>query len=212
MVKSCRVVGGSWVLYGGEKFSGSMYVLSEGDYPNLSSMGLPADSRVRSGVLCEHSNYRGASSFWSPSRSQTGSNSAPLSCIGSLYPVRQKQRPFRIRNKHTGHCVSVQGGVEDMKTGRVLVSEQVEGMSDIWFYQDGLIKNKLARSMSLQVMGNVESAAKVVLWTETACASADMERSDEWSHRQPHLPWDGARHQRIVHATVLSTVIEHNQV
>lgn len=36
------------MLYAGEKFSGSMYVLSEGDYPNLSSMALPADSRVRS--------------------------------------------------------------------------------------------------------------------------------------------------------------------
>ncbi|XP_056335184.1 beta/gamma crystallin domain-containing protein 2-like [Danio aesculapii] len=220
MVKSCRVVGGSWVLYGGEKFSGSMYVLSEGDYPNLSSMGLPADSRVRSvravpvsfcvpsvslfglecfegrevsidtqissmqeegfntqflsvrvntgcWVLCEHSNYRGRQFLLEPIEITNWLKFSSVSCIGSLYPVRQKQRPFRIRNKHTGHCVSVQGGVEDMKTGRVLVSEQVEGMSDIWFYQDGLIKNKLARSMSLQVMGNVESAAKVVLWTET---------------------------------------------
>ncbi|XP_073788057.1 uncharacterized protein crybg2 isoform X2 [Danio rerio] len=220
MVRSCRVVGGSWVLYGEEKFSGSMYVLSEGDYPNLSSMGLPADSRVRSvravpvsfcvpsvslfglecfegrevtidtqissmqeegfntqflsvrvntgcWVLCEHSNYRGRQFLLEPIEITNWLKFSSMSCIGSLYPVRQKQRPFRIRNKQTGHCVSVQGGVEDMKTGRVLVSEQVEGMSDIWLYQDGLIKNKLARSMSLQVMGNVESGAKVVLWTET---------------------------------------------
>lgn len=39
--------------------------------------------------------------------------------------------------------MSVQGGVEDMKTGRVVVSEEVEGFSDVWFYQNGLIKNKV---------------------------------------------------------------------
>ena len=31
-----------------------------------------------------------------------------------------------------------------MKSGRVVVMETVEGMSEIWFYQDGLIKNKVA--------------------------------------------------------------------
>uniref|UniRef100_A0A8C1YSF2 Beta/gamma crystallin 'Greek key' domain-containing protein n=1 Tax=Cyprinus carpio TaxID=7962 RepID=A0A8C1YSF2_CYPCA len=219
-VKSCRVVGGSWVLYGGEKFTGNMYVLSEGDYPNLTSMGIPTDSdihsvkavpmtfsvpsislfglecfegrevtidtrisnmqeegfnthflsvRVNSGcwVLCEHSNYRGRQFLLEPIEITNWHKFSSLSYIGSMYPVRQKQRLFRIKNKETGHYISVQGGVEDMKTGRVVVTEQVEGMSDIWLYQDGLIKNKLARTMSLQVMGNVESGAKVVLWTET---------------------------------------------
>lgn len=219
-VKSCRVVGGSWVLYGGEKFTGNMYVLSEGDYPNMTSMGIPADSSIRSvkavpmtfsvpsislfglecfegrevtvdtqiynmweegfnahflsvrvnsgcWVLCEHSNYRGRQFLLEPIEITNWNKFSSLSCIGSLYPVRQKQRLFRIKNKETGHYISVQGGVEDMKTGRVVVTEQVEGMSDIWLYQDGLIKNKLARTTSLQVMGNVESGAKVVLWTET---------------------------------------------
>ncbi|XP_048057005.1 serine-rich adhesin for platelets isoform X2 [Megalobrama amblycephala] len=219
-VQSCRVVGGSWVLYGEEKFTGNMCVLSEGDYPNLTSMGVPPASSVRSvkavpmtfsvpsislfglecfegrevtidtqvsnmqeegfnthflsvrvnsgcWVLCEHSNYRGRQFLLEPIEITSWHKFSSVSCIGSLYPVRQKQRLFRIRNKETGHCISVQGGVEDMKTGRVVVSEQVEGMSDVWLYQDGLIKNKLARTTSLQVMGNVESGAKVVLWTET---------------------------------------------
>uniref|UniRef100_A0A8C1SLB6 Beta/gamma crystallin 'Greek key' domain-containing protein n=1 Tax=Cyprinus carpio TaxID=7962 RepID=A0A8C1SLB6_CYPCA len=210
----------SWVLYGGEKFTGNMYVLSEGDYPNMTSMGIPADSSIRSvkavpmtfsvpsislfglecfegrevtvdtqiynmweegfnahflsvrvnsgcWVLCEHSNYRGRQFLLEPIEITNWNKFSSLSCIGSLYPVRQKQRLFRIKNKETGHYISVQGGVEDMKTGRVVVTEQVEGMSDIWLYQDGLIKNKLARTTSLQVMGNVESGAKVVLWTET---------------------------------------------
>lgn len=39
--------------------------------------------------------------------------------------------------------MSIQGGVEEMKSGRVVVTPEVEHMSDIWFYQDGLIKNKV---------------------------------------------------------------------
>lgn len=39
--------------------------------------------------------------------------------------------------------MSVQGGVEEMKSGRVVVTPEVESMSDIWFYQDGFIKNKV---------------------------------------------------------------------
>ncbi len=38
----------SWVLYVGENFTGNMCVLSEGDYPNLTSMGIPTDSGIRS--------------------------------------------------------------------------------------------------------------------------------------------------------------------
>ncbi|XP_051948285.1 uncharacterized protein LOC127619479 [Xyrauchen texanus] len=220
IVKSCRVVGGSWVLYERDRFTGNQYVLSEGDYPNLTSMGCQPDCYIRSlkavpmtfsvpsislfgrecfegrevtfdmqvpnmqeegfntqyfsvkvnsgcWVLCEHSNYRGRQFLLEPVEITNWYKFSSLSNIGSLYPVRQKKRLFRIRNKETGHYVSVQGGVEDMKTGRVVVSEQVEGMSDVWLYQDGLIKNKLAQSMSLQVVGNVDSGAKVVLWTES---------------------------------------------
>lgn len=39
--------------------------------------------------------------------------------------------------------LSVQGGVEEMKTGRVVVTAEVEPMSDLWFYEEGLIKNKV---------------------------------------------------------------------
>lgn len=55
----------------------------------------------------------------------------------------QKCRMFRVCYKESGLYMSVQGGVDTMKTGRVVVSENVEGVSDVWFYQDGLIKNKV---------------------------------------------------------------------
>ena len=60
-------------------------------------------------------------------------------CVRDL----QKRHFFRIKNRECGHFMSIQGGVEEMKSGRVVVTEQVEGMSDIWFYQDGLIKSKV---------------------------------------------------------------------
>lgn len=41
----------------------------------------------------------------------------------------------------------MQGGVDEMKSGRVVVSAQVEPMSDIWYYQDGLLKNKVMLSL-----------------------------------------------------------------
>ncbi|KAI1231126.1 hypothetical protein IHE44_0008059 [Lamprotornis superbus] len=37
--RSCRVRGGSWILFDGQDFTGEQHVLSEGEYPTLSAMG-----------------------------------------------------------------------------------------------------------------------------------------------------------------------------
>ncbi|XP_074542836.1 uncharacterized protein crybg2 [Halichoeres trimaculatus] len=220
LTKSCRVSGGSWALYEDQKFSGNLYVLSEGDYPNLTSMGCLSGSSIRSlkvvpltlsvpsislfgleclegreittetevvsmveegfnnhilsvrvnsgsWVICEHSNYRGRQFLLEPIEITNWPKFSSLQTVGSMYPVRQKRPFFRIKNTERGHFLSIQGGVEEMKSGRVVVTPEVEGISDIWFYQDGFIKSKMSPTMSLQVMGNIEPAAKVVLWTET---------------------------------------------
>ncbi|KAM4539812.1 uncharacterized protein crybg2 [Odontesthes bonariensis] len=220
LTRSCRVVGGSWVLFEENRFSGNMYVVSEGDYSSLPSMGCPpgcsihslrpvpmmfsvpsislfgleglegrevtTDSevlslvqegfnshvlsvRVNSGcwVLCEHTNYRGRQFLLEPIEITNWPKFSSLQAVGSMYPVTQKRHFFRVRNTASGHFLSVQGGVEEMKSGRVVAAEQVEPLTDIWFYQDGLIKNKVSPTMSLQVIGNMEPAAMVVLWTET---------------------------------------------
>lgn len=220
LAKSCRVLGGSWVIYDAKSHKGDLYVLSEGDYPNFSSMGCPSSYvirsfrplpqmfslpsislfgleclegreitietdmvnlleegynshvlslRVNSGcwVLCEHSNYRGRQFLLETIEIPNWPKFSQLHSIGSMYPVRQKRRFFRIRNKERGHFLSIQGGVEEMKSGRVVVKETAEGQSDVWYYQEGFIKNKLAPTMSLQVMGNVEAGSKIVLWSQT---------------------------------------------
>uniref|UniRef100_A0A3P8S1Q9 Crystallin beta-gamma domain containing 1a n=1 Tax=Amphiprion percula TaxID=161767 RepID=A0A3P8S1Q9_AMPPE len=47
--RSCKVLAGSWVAYDGVRFTGNMYVLEEGEYPNTESMGfLSSDSHIRS--------------------------------------------------------------------------------------------------------------------------------------------------------------------
>ncbi|XP_029298372.1 beta/gamma crystallin domain-containing protein 1-like [Cottoperca gobio] len=218
--KSCRVSGGSWVLYEDKQYSGNMYVLSEGDYPNLTSMGCQPGCTFRSAkvvpmtfsvpsislfgleclegreitmdteisnmieegfnnhilsvrvnsscwVICEHSNYRGRQILLEPIEITNWPKFSLLHTIGSMFPVRQKRCFLRIKNKERGHFLSVQGGVEEMKSGRVVVTPEFEPESDIWYYQDGFIKSKLSPTMSLQVMGNIEPAAKVVLWVET---------------------------------------------
>lgn len=220
LTKSCRVAGGSWVIYENKQYSGSMFVLSEGDYPTLTSMGCPPGTsiqsakvvprsfsipsislfgleglegreittdlevlsmveegfnnhilslRVNSGcwVICEHSNYRGRQFLLETIEITNWPKFSSLNTIGSMYPVRQKRQFFRVRNKESGNYISIQGGVEEMKSGRVVAAPEVEPMSEVWYYQDGLLKNKICNTMALQVMGNIEPAAKVVLWTET---------------------------------------------
>uniref|UniRef100_UPI0037E72918 very large A-kinase anchor protein n=1 Tax=Semicossyphus pulcher TaxID=241346 RepID=UPI0037E72918 len=47
--RSCKVLAGSWVAFGGAQFTENMYVLEEGEYPNTEAMGfLSSDSTFRS--------------------------------------------------------------------------------------------------------------------------------------------------------------------
>ncbi|KAF6717576.1 Absent in melanoma 1-like protein [Oryzias melastigma] len=220
LTKSCRVSGASWGLYEEPDFSGDLYVVSEGDYPNLPSMGCPPNFRLRSikmvplafsvpsislfglechegreitldseifslvqegfnnhilsvrvnsgcWVMCEHTGYRGRQFLLDQIEITNWPKFSSLHTIGSMFPIRQKRHFFRVKNVESGHFLSLQDGANEMKSGRVVAAPEAEPQSVIWFYQDGLIKNKLAPAMSLQVMGNVEPAAKVVLWSET---------------------------------------------
>ncbi|XP_075378595.1 beta/gamma crystallin domain-containing protein 2 [Mycteria americana] len=46
--RSCRVRGGSWILFDGQAFAGEQHVLSEGEYPTLSAMGCLSSTTIRS--------------------------------------------------------------------------------------------------------------------------------------------------------------------
>ncbi|XP_063212301.1 beta/gamma crystallin domain-containing protein 2 [Chroicocephalus ridibundus] len=46
--RSCRVRGGSWILFDGQAFAGDQHVLSEGEYPTLSAMGCLSSTTIHS--------------------------------------------------------------------------------------------------------------------------------------------------------------------
>ncbi|XP_015266700.1 PREDICTED: absent in melanoma 1-like protein [Gekko japonicus] len=218
--RSCRVYGGSWILYDSHHFEGEQHVISEGEYPTLTSMGclsataicslkkvplffsepsiylhglecfewkeIELNSEVRSlqaegfnnhvlsvrvkggiWVLCEHSDFRGRQWLLDCVEITNWLTYSGLQHIGSLYPIRQRRVFFRMKNTELKSFLSVPDDVEDMKAGRVLVSELNDRNSSIWYYEEGLLKNQIAPGMSLQVIGPGKIGTKVVLWSET---------------------------------------------
>ncbi|XP_039190137.1 beta/gamma crystallin domain-containing protein 2 isoform X1 [Crotalus tigris] len=217
---SCRVNGGSWILYDGHHFDGEQHVLSEGEYPTLSSMGcafttaicslkkipiffsepsiflhglecfegkeIELNSEVRSlkaegfnnhvlsirvkggiWVLCEHSDFRGHQWVLECTEITNWLKYSGIQQIGSLYPIKQRRIYFRIKNQELKTFLSVPDDVEDMKAGRVMVSEINDQNSCIWYYEEGLMKNQIAPNMSLQVIGAAAKGTKVILWSDS---------------------------------------------
>nr|KAF6461672.1 crystallin beta-gamma domain containing 1 [Molossus molossus] len=214
---SCRVLGGSWVAYDGENFSGNQYVLEEGHYPCLSAMGcLPGASvkslrfidvefseptiilferedfkgkkielnaetvnlrslgfntQIRSvqviggiWVTYEYGNYRGRQFLLSPAEVPNWYEFSGCRQIGSLRPFNQKRIYFRLRNKATGLFMSTNGNLEDLKLLRIQVMEDVGADDQIWIYQEGCIKCRIAEDCCLTIVGSlVTSGSKLGL-------------------------------------------------
>ncbi|XP_057595887.1 beta/gamma crystallin domain-containing protein 1 isoform X2 [Hippopotamus amphibius kiboko] len=218
--KSCRVLGGSWVVYDGENFSGNQYVLEEGLYPSLSAMGcLPGatfkslrfidvefseptiifferedfkgkkiefnteivnlrslgfNTHIRSvqviggiWITYEYGNYRGRQFLLSPAEVPNWYEFSGCRQIGSLRPFAQKRVYFRLRNKATGLFMSTNGNLEDLKLLRIQVMEDVGADDQIWIYQEGCIKCRIAEDCCLTIAGSlVTSGSKLGLALE----------------------------------------------
>ncbi|XP_069866845.1 beta/gamma crystallin domain-containing protein 1 [Dipodomys merriami] len=215
--KSCRILGGSWVAYDGENFSGNQYVLEEGHYPCLSAMGLlpgatfkslrfidvefsePAiilferenfkgkkielnaetvnlqslgfNTQIRSvqviggiWITYEFGNYRGRQFLLSPAEVPNWYEFSGCRQIGSLRPFAQKRIYFRLRNKATGLFMSTNGNLDDLKLLRIQVMEDVGADDQIWIYQEGCIKCRIAEDCCLTIVGSlVTSGSKLGL-------------------------------------------------
>ncbi|XP_050839111.1 beta/gamma crystallin domain-containing protein 2 [Serinus canaria] len=118
-------------------------------------------------VLCEHGDFRGRQWLLDCTEITNWLTYSGLQHVGSLYPIRQRRVYFRLRSRELQLFLSVPDDVEDMKAGRVVVSSLSEQSSSVWYYEDGLIKNQVAPTMSLQVIGPAGKGAKAVLWSET---------------------------------------------
>ncbi|XP_045867910.1 beta/gamma crystallin domain-containing protein 2 isoform X3 [Meles meles] len=218
--QSCRVHGGSWILFDEKNFEGDQHILSEGEFPTLTAMGCLASTvlgslqkvplhfsepsiflyglecfegkeieldrevrslqaegfnnhvlsvRIRGGVwvLCEHSDFRGRQWLVGSCEITNWLTYSGTQRVGSLYPIRQRRVYFRLWNAALRGFLAVPDHVEDMKAGRVVVSEPQAGGSCVWYYEDGLLKNQVAPTMSLQVIGPPSTGSKAVLWAES---------------------------------------------
>uniref|UniRef100_F7A3L4 Crystallin beta-gamma domain containing 1 n=1 Tax=Ornithorhynchus anatinus TaxID=9258 RepID=F7A3L4_ORNAN len=216
-MKSCRVLGGSWVAYDGENFSGNQFVLEEGHYPSLSAMGCPPGTGFRSlrsidvefseptiilfekedfrgkkvelatetislralglnpfvrsvqvlggiWVTYEFGTYRGRQILLSPADIPNWYEFSGCRQIGSLRPFAQRRIYFRLRNKATGMFLSTNGNLEDLKLLRVQVMEDVGADDQIWVYQEGYVKCRIAEDCCLTIVGSlVTSGSKLGL-------------------------------------------------
>ncbi|XP_075709572.1 beta/gamma crystallin domain-containing protein 2 [Rhinoderma darwinii] len=217
--QSCRIEGGSWILYEGEDCCGEQYILVEGDYPTRTAMGCQTLSIIRSlkkvplyfsipsislhglerfegkeleftgavrslqgegynnhvlsvkvasgiWVLYEHSDFRGRQWILEQTQITNWLLYSGIQRIGSLCPIRQRRVYFRLRNRAIGLFLCVPEPADNMKAARVQVTEQKDGSCDLWYYEEGRIKNQMTPQMSLQVVGMTASGTKVVMWSE----------------------------------------------
>ncbi|KAF4025182.1 hypothetical protein G4228_017228 [Cervus hanglu yarkandensis] len=118
-------------------------------------------------VTYEYGNYRGRQFLLSPAEVPNWYEFSGCHQIGSLRPFVQKRIYFRLRNKATGLFMSTNGNLEDLKLLRIQVMEDVGADDQIWIYQEGCIKCRIAEDCCLTIVGSlVTSGSKLGLALE----------------------------------------------
>uniref|UniRef100_A0A8D0C4H0 Crystallin beta-gamma domain containing 1 n=1 Tax=Salvator merianae TaxID=96440 RepID=A0A8D0C4H0_SALMN len=106
-------------------------------------------------IVYEHSNYRGHQILLSPKKIPDWCESSDFIKIGSLRPLLQKQPYFRLQNKETRQFMSMDGNLDDLNLLRIQVAEDAKSDEQVWVYQSGFIKCKLAEDFCLTIVGNL---------------------------------------------------------
>ncbi|XP_040407243.1 beta/gamma crystallin domain-containing protein 1 isoform X2 [Cygnus olor] len=106
-------------------------------------------------IIYEHSNYRGRQMFLSPNEIPDWYKLSGCRQIGSLRPLLQKRVYFRLRNKETGKFVSTDGNLDNLNLLRIQVAEDTDSEDQIWVYQDGFIRCRMAEDCCLTIVGNL---------------------------------------------------------
>nr|XP_034380137.1 beta/gamma crystallin domain-containing protein 1 isoform X1 [Arvicanthis niloticus] len=156
------------ILFERENFKGKKIELNA-ETVNLRSLGFSTQIRsvqVVGGiwVTYEYGNYRGRQFLLSPAEVPNWYEFSACRQIGSLRPFAQKRIYFRLRNKATGLFMSTNGNLEDLKLLRVQVMEDVGADDQIWIYQEGCIKCRIAEDCCLTIVGSlVTSGSKLGL-------------------------------------------------
>ncbi|KAM6181580.1 beta/gamma crystallin domain-containing protein 1 [Erethizon dorsatum] len=156
------------ILFERENFKGKKIELNA-ETVNLRSLGF--NTQIRSvqviggiWITYEYGNYRGRQFLLSPAEVSNWCEFTGCNQIGSLRPFVQKRIYFRLRNKATGLFMSTNGNLEDLKLLRIQVMEDVGADDQIWIYQEGCIKCRIAEDCCLTIVGSlVTSGSKLGL-------------------------------------------------
>ncbi|KFP82812.1 Absent in melanoma 1 protein, partial [Acanthisitta chloris] len=106
-------------------------------------------------IIYEHSNYRGRQMLLTPSEIPDWNKESGYCQIGSLRPLLQKRVYFRLRNKETGKFMSADGNLDNLNLLRIQAAEDTESDDQIWLYQDGFIRCRMAEDCCLTIVGNL---------------------------------------------------------
>ena len=106
-------------------------------------------------IIYEHSNYRGRQMLLSPNEIPDWYKLSGCCQIGSLRPLLQKRVYFRLRNKETGKFMSTDGNLDNLNLLRIQAAEDVDSDDQIWLYQDGFIRCRMAEDCCLTIVGNL---------------------------------------------------------
>ncbi|KAM5256520.1 beta/gamma crystallin domain-containing protein 1 [Ctenodactylus gundi] len=203
------------VLFERENFKGKKIELSA-ETVNLQSLGF--NTQIRSvqvvggiWITYEYGNYRGRQFLLSPVEVPNWYEFSGCRQIGSLRPFVQKQIYFRLRNKATGLFMSTNGNLEDLKLLRIQVMEDVGADDQVWIYQDGSIKSRIAEGCCLTIVGSlVTSGSKLGLALDQSADSQFWSMTSDgriYSKLKPNLVLDvkgGSQYDR--NHVILNTV------
>uniref|UniRef100_A0A8C3KSI8 Crystallin beta-gamma domain containing 1 n=1 Tax=Chrysolophus pictus TaxID=9089 RepID=A0A8C3KSI8_CHRPC len=106
-------------------------------------------------IIYEHSNYRGRQMLLSPNEIPDWYKLSGCCQIGSLRPLLQKRVYFRLRNKETGKFMSTDGNLDNLNLLRIQAAEDGDSDDQIWVYQDGFIRFRMAEDCCLTIVGNL---------------------------------------------------------
>ncbi|KAM6356215.1 beta/gamma crystallin domain-containing protein 1 [Podargus strigoides] len=106
-------------------------------------------------IIYEHSHYRGRQMLLSPNEIPDWYEVSGYCQIGSLRPLLQKRVYFRLRNKETGKFMSADGNLDNLNLLRIQVAEDTDSDDQIWVYQDGFIRCRMAEDCCLTIVGNL---------------------------------------------------------
>ncbi|NXA45367.1 CRBG1 protein, partial [Nothocercus julius] len=106
-------------------------------------------------IIYEHSNYRGRQMLLSPNEIPDWYKLSGCSQIGSVRPLLQKRVYFRLRNKETGKFMSSDGNLDNLNLLRIQIAEDTDLDDQIWVYQDGFIRCRMAEDCCLTIVGNL---------------------------------------------------------